>query len=74
MRKTLKGFIRILDKPDDVGQSEYRAIYEVLRYIDYDDPNGKASLGVVEASLDEFRAWADELLRRLKLYRGQGKA
>ena len=51
-------FDEIFPDPDNVGQSEYLAIYEVVEGF-WDDPE------MVRGILEEFRGWAENLLQEL---------
>lgn len=54
-----------LPDPDDIGQSEYRAIYEHMKDALEDCPD-EDRFGLALAMLDEFKLWADALKNTLK--------
>lgn len=57
--------ISVLEDPDDIGQSEYRAIIDCLRDALEDAPE-EDRLGLAIGMLDEFEHWAGSLKKRLK--------
>jgi hypothetical protein len=55
----------ILEHPDDVGQSEYRAIYECISDA-LSDVSDMVKKELAIAMLGEFEAWAKALKKRIK--------
>lgn len=56
--------IELLPDPDDVGQSEYRTIYETLRDTLRDCPE-EERFDLAVSMLDEFEWWAKDIKSRL---------
>jgi hypothetical protein len=54
-----------LTHPDDVGESEYRAIYECLQDALRDTPDEDKKAHAL-AMLEEFKEWAKALRKRIK--------
>jgi hypothetical protein len=50
-----------LDDPDDVGQSEYRALYDLLSDVADDQEDAAFSIAV----LKEVKRWCDSLIEKL---------
>jgi hypothetical protein len=57
--------VELLPNPDDVGQSEYRAIYEHLKDTLDDCPQSER-MDLAIAMLCEFEEWARHIKGRLK--------
>jgi hypothetical protein len=55
---TPKQFVAALTDPDIIGQSEYRALHELLTSI---VESGDADLDLLDTSLDEVQEWAKTL-------------
>lgn len=56
-----------LPNPDHIGQSEYRAIHEILTSGDAVDVAGDVhNARLALASLDQIAEWADELSLRIR--------
>jgi hypothetical protein len=49
--------------PDVVGQSEYRALYELLE--GFDDDTAAGDVGDAVAVLEEVKYWCDSLIEKL---------
>ena len=73
---TCAGFWRVFRNPDDLGNSEYRAIYDTIIDSVFDgdvpepgddnDPITSGQTDLILGILDEFAEWATALSRRLK--------
>lgn len=57
--------IELLLSPDDVGQSEYRAIYSCIEDALWDAPEDER-MEIAISMLEEFKVWAKGMRKTLK--------
>jgi len=57
--------IEMLSNPDDIGVSEYRAIYECISDALHDTPDEEKKAQAI-AMLEEFEGWAMALKKRIE--------
>ena len=55
--------LEVFPDPDEVGQAEYRAIYDCIADALADTPPQQQAQ-LVQSMLTEFRAWAQKMLER----------
>lgn len=57
--------VELLPNPDDIGQCEYRTIYESIRDTLNDAPEDER-MEIALSMLDEFKMWAKDMKKTLK--------
>ena len=67
----LQSWLDDMPDPDNIGQSEYRIIHELLHEMDFDNgsPDESAKIASAEAILEEVEGWAKNLARSLAQFK-----
>lgn len=66
----IQSWLDDLQDPDNVGQSEYRIIHELLHELDFSDAENEAGkIAQAEAVLEEIQGWAANLARSLAQFK-----
>jgi len=70
----IQSWLDDLSDPDNVGQSEYRIIHDLLNELDFSNAEDEAAkISLAEAVLEEVEGWAKNLARSLAQFKA-GKA
>ena len=64
--KTAAQFVEGMDDPDNVGQSEYRVLHELLSDVAAGDGSEDVGLDALDGALDEVIGWAEALRRDIR--------